>query len=220
MFNSILTGTLSISSFMICIGMALVLGLAIALVHMKTSSYSKNFVSTLAIIPTLIATVIMMVNGNLGTSIAILGSFSLIRFRSVPGNSKEIINVFFAMAVGLACGTGYVAFAALITLIVGLFIILLNAIKFGETGSNVKVLKIDIPEDLDYITVFDDIFKSYTNRSELIGSKTINMGSMYELTYRVNIKNVKEEKKFIDEIRVRNGNLKVSLSHPLMEEQL
>ena len=220
MFSSILTGTLTFGSFMICIGAALVLGLIIALVHMKTSSYSKNFASTLAVIPALVAAVIMMVNGNLGTSIAVLGSFSLIRFRSIPGNSKEIINVFFAMAVGLAAGTGYIGFASIITVAIGLFMIILNMLSFGENASNTKVLKIDIPEDLDYITVFDDIFKSYTNKVELTGSKTINMGSMYELTYRVNLKNSKEEKKFIDEIRVRNGNLKVSLSHPIMEGQL
>lgn len=220
MFSSVLTGTLTFGSFMICIGVALVLGLIIALVHMKTSSYSKNFVSTLAVIPALVAAVIMMVNGNLGTSIAVLGSFSLIRFRSIPGNSKEIINVFFAMAVGLAAGTGYIGFASIITVAIGLFMIILNMVSFGENASNTKVLKIDIPEDLDYITVFDDIFKSYTNKVELTGSKTINMGSMYELTYRVNLKNSKEEKKFIDEIRVRNGNLKVSLSHPIMEGQL
>ena len=220
MFNSILTESLSLISFALCIGVALLLGLVISFVHMKTSTYSKNFAITLAVIPALISTVIMMVNGNLGTSIAILGSFSLIRFRSLPGNSKEIMNVFFAMAVGLACGTGYVGFAALITIVVSLFTILLSISNFGEDKSGLKVLKIVVPEDMDYTSIFDDIFKLYTNEVTETMTRTINMGSMYELTYNVRLKNEKEEKAFIDELRTRNGNLKVSLSHPMMEEAL
>lgn len=220
MFSSVLTESLSLISFVECIGVALLLGLVISFVHMKTSAYSKNFAITLAVIPALIGTVIMMVNGNLGTSIAILGSFSLIRFRSIPGNSKEIMNVFFAMAVGLACGTGYVAFAALITAVISLFTVLLSISNFGEDKSGVKVLKVVVPEDMDYTSIFDDIFKVYTKEANLFASKTINMGSMYELTYNVKLKDAKEEKAFLDEIRVRNGNLKVSLSHPLMEEGL
>lgn len=220
MFNSILTESLTLSSFIICIGAALALGLVISFIHMKTSTYSKNFAQTLAIIPALIATVIIMVNGNLGTSIAILGSFSLIRFRSVPGNSKEIINVFFAMAVGLACGTGYIGYAALITIVVALFILLLSSINYGENKNSFKILKIQIPEELDYTTVFDDLFKVYTNKCTLTNSKTVNMGSMFELTYNVKLKNDSDEKAFIDDIRVRNGNLRVSLSHSLEEESL
>ena len=220
MFNSILTESLSLVSFALCVGIALLMGLIISFVHMKTSTYSKNFAITLAVIPALITTVIMMVNGNLGTSIAILGSFSLIRFRSLPGNSKEIMNVFFAMAVGLACGTGYVGFALLITVVISLFTVLLSMSNFGEDKSGVKVLKVVVPEDMDYTNIFDDLFKLYTKESILFASRTINMGSMYELTYNIKLKDIKEEKAFLDEIRQRNGNLKVSLSHPLMEEVL
>lgn len=220
MFNSIIGESLTIVTFLICIGVSLALGFIISLVHMKGGRYSKNFVSTLVIIPALISTVIMMVNGNLGTSIAILGSFSLIRFRSIPGTAKEIINVFFAMAVGLACGTGYVAFAVLITLIVGVVSLLLNTSNFFENKNTYKVLKVQIPEELDYTEVFNDIFDKYSNERELISSKTINMGSMFELTYNIKLKNDIKEKEFIDDIRVRNGNLKVSLSHPIMEEGL
>lgn len=162
MFSSILGESLTLITFLECILVALFMGLVISFVHMKTSTYSKNFVTTLAVIPALISTVIMMVNGNLGTSIAILGSFSLIRFRSIPGNSKEIINVFFAMAVGLACGTGYVAFAALITVVTAIFMFVLHYSNFGASNKNTRVLKIDMPEDLDYTTVFDDIFDKYT----------------------------------------------------------
>ena len=220
MFNSIIGEELTLVTFLICIGVALALGFVISLVHMKGEKYSKNFTSTLVIIPALISTVIMMVNGNLGTSIAILGSVSLIRFRSIPGSSREIINVFFAMAVGLACGTGYVAFALLITLIVGLASLLLSKMNIFENKNTYKVLKVQIPEELDYTEVFNDIFKKFASSVELTKSKTINMGSMFELTYNVKLKNDIKEKAFIDEIRVRNGNLKVSLSHPIMEEGL
>lgn len=220
MFNSIIGEELTLVTFLICIGVALALGFIISLVHMKGEKYSKNFASTLVIIPALISTVIMMVNGNLGTSIAILGSFSLIRFRSIPGTAREIINVFFAMAVGLACGTGYVAFAILITLIVGLVSLLLTNMNIFENKNTYKVLKVQIPEELDYTEVFNDIFKKFASSVELTKSKTVNMGSMFELTYNVKLKNDMKEKNFIDEIRVRNGNLKVSLSHPIMEEGL
>lgn len=220
MFNSIIGEELSLITFLICIDVALVLGFIISLVHMKGGNYSKNFASTLVIVPALICTVIMMVNGNLGTSIAILGSFSLIRFRSIPGTAKEIINVFFAMAVGLACGTGYVAFAALITAIVGLVSLILSNMSLFENKNTHKVLKIQIPEELDYTEVFNDIFDKYSFERELMSAKTINMGSMFELSYNIKLKKDIKEKDFIDEIRVRNGNLKVSLSHPVIEEGL
>lgn len=220
MFETILTTNLTIFSFLLCIVTSLILGLLIAWIHMKTSMYSKNFAITLSMLPALVATVIMMVNGNLGTSVAVLGAFSLIRFRSVPGNSKEIMNVFFAMAVGLACGTGYIGFAIVITLLLSLFTYLLFIIHFGENKKNHKILKIVIPEDLDYTTVFDDLFENYTTYATLYQSKTTNMGSMFELTYQIAFKNNISEKEFIDKIRCRNGNLKVSLSHPLLEQEL
>ena len=213
MFESIISSGLGIGNFIICIGVALLLGLIVAVLHMKTSKYTKNFVVTLSILPALVATVILMVNGNLGTSVAVLGAFGLIRFRSVPGNSREIMNVFFAMAVGLAVGTGYVFFAGIITIILTIYMLFLNSINFGDNKNGEKILKIVIPEDLDYGDIFDDIFEEYLNKVEISSVKTINMGSMFEVTYAVILKKDKSEKSFIDKIRVRNGNLKVSISH-------
>ena len=214
MFESILsstTGTLSVSTSLICMGASLVLGLAITLVHMWTSKYSKSFVISLAILPALVQVVMMMVNGNLGTSVAILGAFGLIRFRSMPGTAKEIVSVFFAMAIGLATGMGHVLFATYVTAIISILIVILSKTKFGEKNNDEKRLKIVLPEELDYNEIFKDIFENYTKSCRTEKVKTINMGSMYELTYNVVLKDQSKEKEFIDNLRVRNGNLAISM---------
>lgn len=220
MFNSILGSELTPVHFLICMGVAFVLGLVVALTHQKTSRTTANFVTTLAILPALVAMAIMLVNGNLGAGVATVGVFSLVRFRSIAGNSKSILSVFFAMAIGLAVGTGYVTFAAMFTVIVSLLICFLKFINFGESKTAEKKLIILVPEDLDYTEIFDDVFRSYTNSHILEKSKTTNMGSLFELTYRINLKRNVNEKEFIDKIRVKNGNLKVSLSHPIADEEL
>ncbi|MBR3264102.1 DUF4956 domain-containing protein [Candidatus Saccharibacteria bacterium] len=220
MFNSILSSSLTPVNFFICLGVALVLGLTVAVVHKKTARSSSNFITTLAILPMLVAMAIMLVNGNLGAGVATVGVFSLVRFRSIAGNSRSILSVFFAMAIGLAVGTGYVTFAALFTVIVAAIIAFLKFINFGESSNIDKKLTILVPEDIDYTEMFDDVFAKYTTSHILEKSKTTNMGSMFELTYRINTKKKINEKEFIDKIRVKNGNLKVSLSHPLIEEEL
>ena len=220
MFSSILGSTLTISNFAICLSVALALGFVVSFMHMKTTKSNKNFVTTLFVLPALVTTVILLVNGNLGTSVAVLGAFSLVRFRSIPGNSKEILSVFFAMAIGLAVGVGYIGFAAIFTVAISLIIALLNFINFGEETKNTKMLKVLIPEDLDYTEVFNDIFNDYVDRADMVSAKTVNMGSIFELTYRVDLKKNINEKEFIDKLRVRNGNLKISLSHPLTDQEL
>ena len=213
MFNSIINSNLQVTSFSICIITSIILGFVVALLHMKTTKSNKNFITTLVILPVLVTVVILLVNGNLGTSVAVVGAFSLVRFRSIPGNSKEILDVFFAMSIGLAVGTGYIAFAVIFTLITSLISYILYKTNFGEDQTKDRILKIAIPEDLDYEEAFDDIFKKYLDSVSLRQSKTINIGSMFELTYIVNLKTDIKEKELIDSIRVRNGNLKVSLTH-------
>lgn len=223
MFNSILesnSGTLSISTALICMGAALIFGIIIALVHMYSTKCSKNFAITIAVLPLLVQVVIMMVNGNLGTSIAILGSFSLIRFRSMQGNSRELVSIFFAMAIGLAVGMGHIMYAFVFTLITSLALIILQKSSFGIKKNNEKSLKVTIPENLDYTNIFDDIFDKYTNNIELNKIKTTNMGSMFELSYNISLKNNINEKDFIDEIRTRNGNLTVNLGRVSTENEL
>lgn len=223
MFNSIFDSTttgLSITTGLICAGVALLLGVIIAITHMKTSQTTKGFLTTLATLPLLVMAVMIMINGNLGTSIAILGAFSLIRFRSIQGRAKDLLSVFFAMMVGLACGMGHVLFAVVITIISVIAIVFFTYTHFLEPNKKQRVLKIVVPEDLDYEEVFDEIFAKYTSRVDLVQMKTMNMGSLYKLTYDITMKNGVKEKEFLDEIRVKNCNLKVLLSHPCMEEEI
>lgn len=203
--------TISLQSCLICIVAGIILGGIISLVHKRTTKTTPHFLLTVAILPVLVQVVILMINGNLGTSLAVAGAFSLIRFRSMPGNSKEIITVFWAMAVGLALGMGYVVLAAIITVIVAILILVINAILNKVENASVKKLKVVIPENLDYTEVFNDIFEKYTDKVEQIKVKTTNMGSMFEITYMVSLKKEIKEKEFLDEIRVRNANMLVML---------
>ena len=211
MFDSVINGGLDLKSAIICIMTSIVLGLIISIVHMKSSRYSKNYIITLAVLPILVSTVMIMVNGNLGTGIAIAGAFSLVRFRSMPGNSKEIMSVFFAMIIGIAIGAGYIVFASLITIVVSLMILVFDLTSFGENKNKYKTLSIVVPETLDYDTVFDEIFNKYVSNYELVRIKTTNLGSLYELKYDITLKSGVGEKEFIDNLRVRNGNLKISI---------
>lgn len=223
MFNSIFDTTstgLSIETALICAVVALILGVVVAFTHMKTSKTSKSFLITLATLPLLVMAVMIMINGNLGTSIAILGAFSLIRFRSIQGNAKELLSIFFTMMIGLALGMGHVFFAIVITAITVVAILFFSFTNFLEPNQNRRTLKIVIPEDLDYEDVFTDVFKKYTTHAELMRMKTMNMGSLYKLTYDVTMKRGAKEKEFLDEIRVKNCNLKVLLSHPNLEEEI
>ena len=223
MFNSIFdasTPGLEITTALISAAVALGLGLVLAFTHMKTSQTTKGFLITLAVLPLLVMAVMIMINGNLGTSIAILGAFSLIRFRSLQGRAKDLLAIFFAMMIGLACGMGHVLFGTVITVISVLAIILFSCTRFLEPDHHERVLKIVIPEDLDYEGVFEDTFKKYTSRCRLVRMKTMNMGSLYKLTYDVKIKHGVKEKEFLDEIRIKNMNLKVLLSDPCCEEEI
>lgn len=222
MLESILTNStdLTIASLLICSIVSILLGLIISLVHMYTSNYTKNFLITLAVLPIIVQSVIIMVNGNLGTSVAILGAFSLVRFRSIPGNSKEILSVFFAMTVGLATGMGQIIFAIIMTTLVSLVIILLSKTKFGTKSANIKMLKITIPDSMDYTTMFDDLFNKYITSYTLDKVKTVNLGSLFELTYTIALKSSVNEKEFIDALRIKNDNLKIILSHELDDGEL
>lgn len=222
MFESILSsdsGTFSITSELICLGVALVLGTLVALTHAAEGKANKRFLTTLAIMPMLVQVVITMVNGNLGTSVAVLGTFSLIRFRSIKSNARELLSIFFVMAIGLSLGMGQVLFAVVFTVIVCLVLLITDRLPFGE-NKNLKQLKIIVPEDLDYEKMFDKIFEQYTNSHELIKSKTTNMGSLYELVYEAEMKNDASGREFMDDIRTKNGNLKVMLSTPIVEDRV
>lgn len=203
-----------LNGFLLPLGVSLGLGLLLAVVHMFKNRYSRSFVATLAILPAIVCVIIMAVNGNIGTGVAVAGAFSLVRFRSAPGTAKEIGALFVAMAVGLLTGMGNLLYALVFTLVVGCMILLYQALGFGEAGTDElkKSLRVTIPEDLDYTGVFDEIFSEYTTDHRLISSKTTNMGSMFKLTYEVKLKAADVEKAFIDSLRCRNGNLEISIS--------
>ena len=219
MFDTIFTttsdGSISITQSVIAIGAALIIGFVIAAVYMficKKEGYQKNFIIGLAMLPAVVAVVILLVGSNVARAFSMAGAFALVRFRSAPGSAKDISIVFFTMAAGLACGLGYVTFAAVFVAVMLIVLIGATAIGFGDRNIGKKQLKITIPENLNYSSVFDDLFDKYTSEYKMISVKTTNMGTMYELTYEVRLKDESQEKDFIDQLRIRNGNLNITMA--------
>jgi hypothetical protein len=218
MFNSIISGGITATSFLLCTAVSVVLGILTALVFMYRNKVTPSFAITLAVIPAVVQLIIMLVNGNIGTGLAIAGAFGLVRFRSVPGRGREIASIFLSMALGLATGMGYLAVAAVFFVIMAAISLLLTAINFGSVGDNVKTLRITIPENLDYEGLFDDLLKQYTKSAKLESVRTTNMGTLFELSYAITLKSAKIPKELLDGIRSRNGNLNVLCSKVADEE--
>lgn len=213
MFTSVLANTtITLTQIGMCILASIVCGLFIAFTYKTISYSSKSFITTIAVLPVMVMAVILMVNGNLGVGVAVAGSFSLVRFRSLPGKASDIGIIFLAMAIGLATGMGYISFAALFTVIVCILLVVFEKTSFLEANSNYRHLRICIPEDLDYTNVFEDIFTTYTKKHTLQGIKTVNLGSMYMVTYDTILKDISKEKEMLDALRTRNGNLTISAS--------
>ncbi len=214
LFDTDMTSIISVSEFLLCIGCSLVIGLIMAFAYMYRSRYTKSFIVTVALLPAVVCVVIMMVNGNVGAGVAVAGAFSLVRFRSVPGNAKEITMLFLAMGAGLITGMGYLAFALLFALIMCALVMICNRLDFGSkrNAAVYKTLNITIPEDLDYTGVFEEILEEYTTARELVRVKTTNMGSMFRLTYNLTLRDAEKEKEMIDKLRCRNGNLEITVS--------
>ena len=213
-FDSDLVTVISVKDFLLCLGTALILGLILALAYMFRARYTKSFVVTLALLPAVVCVVIMLVNGNVGAGVAVAGAFSLVRFRSVPGTAKEICALFLAMGAGLIAGMGYLGFAALFTLVMCLAFLVYSCLDLGEKkrAARFKTLTVTIPEDLNYSAVFEDIFAEYTRTRELVRVKTTNMGSMFKLTYQIELLDESREKEMVDALRCRNGNLEIVIS--------
>lgn len=214
-FDSSFTSVITVWDFLLCVAVSLLIGLLLAGIYSYKNRYTKGYLVTLAILPAVVCVVIMMVNGNIGTGVAVAGAFSLVRFRSAPGTAKEIGALFLAMCTGLIAGMGYLGYAVLFALILGGVMLLYNKFDFGAKKSQgkYKVLHITIPEDLDYTGVFDEILERYTASHELVQVKTTNMGSLFKLTYHMVLNSTEEEKELIDKLRCRNGNLEISISH-------
>lgn len=211
MLDSIYNGDAwTMSEVLLCTASSLVLGIGIAAVYAFRSSYSKSFLSMLVVLPAIVQAVIMLVNGNLGVGVAVMGAFSLVRFRSIPGSAREIGTIFFAMAAGLATGIGYLGYAFIFTAIIGAAFLLLSLIRPSVHRPAERTLRVTIPETLEYNGIFDDLFEHYTTHSELQTVKLTDLGSLYELRYQIRMKDPALEKELLDQIRVRNGNLNIT----------
>lgn len=213
-FDTDMTNVIAVQDFLICVGCSLVIGLILAVAYMCGTRYTKSFVATLAILPAVVCVVIMMVNGNVGTGVAVAGAFSLVRFRSAAGSAKEIGVIFLAMGTGLVAGMGYLGYAFLVAVLLGGVSLLYHRLDFGagKKQDRYKTMHITIPEDLDYSGVFDKILQKYTTECELVQVKTTNMGSLFRLTYNLTLRSGDQEKEMIDKLRCRNGNLEITVS--------
>ena len=220
MLNSIIGTELTLSAFLICTAVSLVLGIGLAMVSRFRAHATQSFAVTLAILPVVVQVVIMLVNGNIGAGVAVAGAFSLVRFRSAPGTAREIGVLFLGMAIGLATGMGYVGLAALTFVIVSAALLTLTALHFGQRDSGERILKITIPENLDYEGLFDDLFDQYTKAHTLVKVKTSNMGTLYELEYRVTLRSEGVPKAFLDALRCRNGNLNIVCGREMVKDAL
>lgn len=219
LFYDIFTDTaVDPAMMMLAIGVSLLLGLVIAKVYQFKTVYSKSFVMSLALLPTLIAIVIFLVNGSLGAGVAVMGAFSLIRFRSAPGGAKELVSIFLVMTIGIAIGMGYLVFATVFTLIMSLAMLLLEVVNFGQMKHSMRQLTIVIPESLDYESIFDDIFNKAANHVELANVKTSDMGSLFKIKYIIHLNGRMTEKELIDALRTRNGNLEIAISRYITKE--
>ena len=219
LFDTSMTNVISLGDFLLCVMCALAVGLLLAACYMYRTRYTKSFVATLALLPSVVCVVIMMVNGNVGAGVAVAGAFSLVRFRSVPGTAKEIGAIFLAMGTGIIVGMGYLGYAILCAAVLGGASALYSRLDFGCTKKSAlqKTLQITIPEDLDYTGVFDDILRQYASEYELVQVKTTHMGSLFRLTYHMTLRAANQEKQFLDELRCRNGHLEISVSKQATE---
>ncbi len=218
MLNSVISNEITLMTFLICLGTAIVLGVLASLVFTSGASHSGSWAQSIAMLPAVVTLVIMLVNGNIGAGLAVAGTFALVRFRSAVGSAKEITGLFFSVAIGLACGMGYVGFAGIFFVIMSAFELVLKHIHFCDTSNEHRMLRITIPENLDYDGLFDDLFEKYTRSHELVRVRTTNMGTLFELSYSIRLKEPQVSKEFIDEIRCRNGNLNIVCGREMERE--
>lgn len=205
--------TVSPVNFLICVVAALIIGIMYMFAYSFKAKSSSSFRMSLLLLPSVVCVVIMMVNGNVGTGIAVAGAFSLVRFRSAQGTAREICTIFMTMCSGLICGVGYLAYGVLFSAVMCTLLVTFNCISARkQKNSDERLLKITVPESLNYPDEFDTVFEQYTQQHELIRTKTTNMGSLYNLTYNIKMKPGISEKTLIDNLRIRNGNLEIMVS--------
>ena len=209
LFSSIFTSTFTLGQFLIAVLASMVLGFVVSIYYMFRNTYSKSFVPSLILIPAIECVVIIMINGNMGTGIAVAGSFALIRFRSARGSAKDLTAIFMAMAIGIICGTGYIGIAVLFTLIVCVVGMFLSFVKYGECDVKLRYLKITVPENLNYDEVFEEVLNNYCSDYEIEKVKTLSLGSLFRVDYSIVMKDTSKIKAMIDDLRIRNNNLEI-----------
>lgn len=223
LFYTTTEDSVTLTALLAAIGASLVLGLMISMVYLlthKREGYSGSFIVTLVMLPAIISVLILLIGSNVARAFSLAGAFSLIRYRSAPGDPKDIAYVFFTMAVGLACGMGFIPYAAVFAVIICLVMAVLYLTKYGNPKNTHMQLTITVPENQNYQGLFDDILEEYTNSWKLKKVKTSEFGTLFDLSYSIQMKSGADQKKFIDDLRCRNGNLTVSLVLKEYEERL
>ncbi|MBR1433211.1 DUF4956 domain-containing protein [Ruminococcus sp.] len=211
--SSTALGTIKPGEFFLCVGAALVIGFLISLIYIVThrkEGYSQSYVLTMIMLPTIVSLILLLINTTAG-ALSLAGAFTLVRFRSVAGDPKDIAYIFFAMAAGVACGIGYIGFAIVFFIILGAVMFALSETDFGGCKKRHMTLKIAIPENLDYQGVFEPVLSRYTTFHKLRRVKTTNFGTLFELIYSVDVLDNVDQKKFVDELRALNGNMTINL---------
>ncbi|MFC5702618.1 DUF4956 domain-containing protein [Cohnella faecalis] len=207
------SSTLTLTDALLTIFISIALGAIISFTYMRTQvGYTQNFALTMIVLPAIVAIIILLIGSNIARAFSLAGAFSIIRFRSAPGDPKDIAFVLFTMAAGLACGVGSFGYAVLFTIILCLLMFVLKVTKFGSKKATQKLLKVTIPENLGYEEAFDEIFKKFNIDYELRKVRTTELGSLYELVYAVTIDHLTNQKEFLDAVRCRNGNLDITLT--------
>ena len=212
--ETVLNSSLSASEALTAMAVSLIFGLIISATYMLThkDGYQRSFVITLTMLPIILAVIILFVGSNIARAFSLAGTLSIIRFRSAPGDPEDIGYIFFDIAAGLSCGVGLYVYGTVFVILLCLFMIIITKLNFGSEKNSAKILKILIPEDLNYEGAFDEIFNKYTSSNRLVKVKTTELGSIYEVVYNIKIAKNADEKAFLDEIRCRNGNLSIMLS--------
>ena len=209
MFNNLLVNGVSLSSLSLCLIGAIISGLICAFSYKFSGQTNKSSLTTISVLPPVVMAAIMLVNGNLGVGLAVAGIFQLTRFRSLPGKAQDIAVVFTSMTCGLACGAGYPVFSILIAIIISAMLLVLSRTSIFDNSDSIRYIKIQMPDYLGIDGNFDEVMKKFCRSYSVLETRTIDLGTVYEFTYKVKLKDVKNERQLIDEIRTMNGNLPI-----------
>ena len=204
-----------LSTSLIILGIALALGIAISLLYkfiQDRSGLNTSLTVTLLIMPITLAFIVFMIGHSVLQVFILVGLFSLVRFRSMLLHPKDLAFVLLSVAVGVACGIGYVAFAVLFTVIFAAVMIITSVTGYGGAGRSVYQLRILIPETLNFDGVFDDVLNEYTTTWRLRKIRTTDFGTVFEMNYIVKLKGGINRKEFLDKLRCKNGNLQIMLN--------